>query len=89
MVGLNVINIDPEQIKMSLYYIYRERSSLISTINKIAGDQSLSVEERERRLQSFRQKLSNYDLQEEQLTQAGRISSSVISRLKREALLSR
>ena len=74
---------------MSLYYIYRERSSLISTINKIAGDQSLSVEERERRLQSFRQKLSNYDLQEEQLTQAGRISSSVISRLKREALLSR
>ena len=74
---------------MSLYYIYRERSSLISTINKIAGDQSLSVEERERRLQSFRLKLSNYDLQEEQLTQAGRISSSVISRLKREALLSR
>ena len=81
MIGLNVVNVDADQIKMSLYYIDRERSKLISTINKIARDQSLTPPERRRRIQNFRQKISEYDEMQMVLTNAGGITRNVIKRL--------
>ena len=81
MIGLNVVNVDADQIKMSLYYIDRERSKLISTINRIARDQSLTPPERRRRIQNFRQKISEYDEMQMVLTNAGGITRSVIKRL--------
>ena len=81
MIGLNVVNVDADQIKMSLYYIDRERSKLISTINRIARDQSLTPPERRRRIQNFRQKISEYDEMQMVLTNAGGITRNVIKRL--------
>jgi len=83
MVGLNVINVDPEQIKTSLYYLDRERSKMITAINRIARDQSLTPIERRNRMQSYRQKISEYDEMQQQLMDSGRVTRNVINELKR------
>ena len=81
MIGLNVINVDPAQIRVSLYYLDRERSKVISNINRVARDQSLNPAERRRRMQNYRQVLSEYDQMQRALTNAGGITSGVIRRI--------
>jgi len=81
MIGLNVINIDPEQIRVSLYYIDRERSKVTSNIKRIARDQSITPAERRRRMQNYQQTLSEYDEMQRALTNAGAITRGVIRRI--------
>ena len=81
MIGLNVINVDPDQIRASLYYLDRERSKVTSNIKRIARDQSLTPPERRRRMQNYQQTLSEYDEMQRALMNAGAITSGVIRRI--------
>ena len=84
MIGLNVTNIDPMQIRLSLNYLDKERSDAVKTMNRIKKDQSLSLDERERRLKSYYSKLEFFRLKKAVLLNAGVQTTNIMERLKRE-----
>ena len=83
MIGLNVVNVDQRQIDTSLYFIDRERNNLLANIKRIGRDQSLSTDERLRRIKSYKQQLTEYDRMAEALVSSGRVTKNIIAKLKR------
>ena len=83
-VGLNLTNVDPLQIQMSLRYLDGEKSKITTQINRLRKDQSLSVQERERRIGNYYEVLSSYKQKKAALIQAGRTSRNVTERLRRK-----
>ena len=83
-VGLNLTNVDPLQIQMSLRYLDAEKSKITTQINRLRKDQSLSVQERKRRIGNYYEVLSSYKQKKAALTQAGRTARNVTERLRRK-----
>ena len=83
-IGLNLINADPLQIRYSLEYLEREKSQIMTGINRIKKDQSLSRAERNRRLNSYYLELEKYRLRLKELRRAGTKTKAITRRLKLE-----
>lgn len=83
-IGLNLINADPLSIRRSLQYLESEKSKIVTGINRIKKDQSLSRAERNRRLNSYYGQLDAYRLKKKALLEASATTVRVTRRLKRE-----
>jgi hypothetical protein len=83
-IGLNLINADPLQIRYSLEYLEREKSQIMTGINRIKKDKSLSRAERNRRLNSYYLELEKYRLRLKELRRAGTKTKAITRRLKLE-----
>ena len=82
MIGLNAIALDPLQIRLSLEYIDREKSDIISGINRLRRDQTLSNQEKRRRINSYLEVLERFRLQREAIIKSAATANRVTRRLK-------
>ena len=82
MIGLNAIALDPLQIRLSLEYIDREKSDIISGINRLRRDQTLSNQEKRRRINSYLEVLDRFRLQREAIIKSAATANRVTRRLK-------
>jgi len=83
-IGLNLSNIDPLQIQISLSYIEREKSNIMAAMNSVARDQSLSREERMRRLNNYKRVLDSYGAKIRELTRSGQTTTRIMRNLRRQ-----
>jgi len=84
MIGLNVTNVDPRQILLSLTYLDKERNDVLAARRRVLKDQTLSRAERQRRVKNYNSKLEDYRQKYAALVEAGRTTRLITERLRRE-----
>jgi hypothetical protein len=83
LIGLNLIKVDPDQVTTSLEYLVRGRTDVVSAKNSVAKDQSLSPNERLRRMENYNQQIFDYNQKIVALTEASRTAVKLYKRLNK------
>jgi len=84
MIGLNAITLDPDQIRLSLQYLDREKSEIRTGINRVMRDETLSNAEKRRRLNAHYETLERYRLTRGAIIEAAATTKQVTARLRRK-----
>ena len=83
LIGLNLIKVDPDQVTSSVEYLQRGISDITAARNSLLRDQSLSAEERLRRVANYNQQIFDYNQKIIALTDASRTAVKVYKRLNK------
>jgi hypothetical protein len=74
-IGLNIYNINPRSASRIVYYAQQELNKVVSARNRMLNDQSMSSEEKRRRLSSYQMEIALQQNVFKQLLESVRPSS--------------
>ena len=84
LIGLNITSVDPTAISASVRYLASERNKILAARSRIVKDQSLSREERRRRVANYNAQLESFSAKYGAILEAARNTRAIDARLRRE-----
>ena len=84
LIGLNITSVDPTAISASVRYLASERNKILAARSRVVKDQSLSLEERRRRVGNYNAQLESFSAKYGAILEAVRNTKAIDARLRRE-----